>query len=180
MRTRVWLILPVMIFSFSCASVGGRTGDAIRVVDSVDLDRYTGVWYEIARLPNSFEKGLVCTTATYTVKEDGRITVVNEGRKGSAVGRKSRAVGTAWVVDPAEPAKLKVSFFWPFASDYWIIALDAEQYRYAVVAGLNRRFLWVLSREPFVEDSLYERLLDSARAMGFDTDALYRVPQVCD
>ena len=180
MRTRFWLVLPVLILGFSCATVGERTGGTIRVVESVDLDRYVGAWYEIARLPNSFEKGLVCTTATYTVTEDGRIRVVNEGRKESAAGKKSRAVGTAWVVDPAEPAKLKVSFFWPFASDYWIIALDRETYRYAVVASSNRRYLWVLSREPFMEESLYERLLDSARAMGFDTNALYRVPQVCD
>ncbi|MBN2325266.1 MAG: lipocalin family protein [Spirochaetes bacterium] len=175
-----WLLLPAALFLFSCASVADREGGAIRVVKRVDLDRYIGRWYEIARLPNSFEKGLVCTTATYSIKKNGKIGVVNEGRKGSSEGRSSRATGTAWVVDPEEPGKLKVTFFWPFASDYWIIALDSEEYRYAMVAGSDKKYLWILSREPVMDGRLYDELVESARMMGFETDLLYKVPQVCD
>jgi apolipoprotein D and lipocalin family protein len=180
MRDSRWLILPAALFFFSCASVADRRGGTVQVVARIDIDRYIGRWYEIARLPNSFEKGLVCTTATYSMKKNGKISVVNEGRKGSREGRASRATATAWVVDPAEPGKLKVSFFWPFASDYWIIALDTEEYRFAMVAGSDRKFLWILSREPVMEDRLYKELVESARMMGFDTDLLYKVPQVCD
>jgi len=180
MRNTRWLILPAVLMVFSCASVAQRESGTIRVVERVDLDRYVGMWYEIARLPNSFEKGLVCTTATYAVKNDGKVSVVNEGRKGSREGQVSRAVGTAWVIDPAEPGKLKVSFFWPFASDYWVIALDEDEYRFAMVAGSGRKFLWILSREPVMEDGLYDELVESARMMGFNTGSLYKVPQVCD
>jgi apolipoprotein D and lipocalin family protein len=180
MLNQRWLVLPAALFLFSCASIADRQGGTVRVVGRVDLDRYIGRWYEIARLPNSFEKGLICTTATYSIKKNGKISVVNEGRKDSVEGRVSRATGTAWVVDPKEPGKLKVSFFWPFASDYWIIALDSEEYRFARVAGPDRKFLWILSRGPVMEDGLYDELVESAQLMGFDTDSLYKVPQVCD
>jgi apolipoprotein D and lipocalin family protein len=160
--------------------VGERGGVAMQVVSSVDLNRYTGIWYEIARLPNSFEKGLVCTTATYTLKENGKIRVVNEGYRGSKEGKRSKATGTAWVPDPETPGKLKVSFFWPFSSDYWILELDEKEYKYAMVGGSSTKYLWILCREPDMDEEIYSDLIESARRMGFEVDRLYRVPQVCN
>jgi apolipoprotein D and lipocalin family protein len=180
MRSLKWFLVPVFIMPFACATVDHREGDTLQVVSRVDLNRYVGRWYEIARLPNNFEKNLVCTTATYTLKENGKIKVVNEGKRGSREGRPSRATGSAWVPDAGEAGKLKVSFFWPFSSDYWILHLDESDYGYAMVAGSSKRFLWILCREPMMDETLYTTLVESARQMGFQVDQLYRVPQVCD
>ena len=152
----------------------------MQAVSEVDLERYAGKWYEIARLPNSFEKGLVCTTAKYTLKDDGRVGVLNEGYRGSKEGGKSSANGTAWIPRPQEPGKLKVSFFWPFSSDYWILALDGKGYTYAMVGNPSRKYLWILCRQPVMDEDIYAALVESARSLGFPTDPLYRVPQDCD
>ena len=118
----------------------------------MDLARYAGKWYEIARLPNRFQRDCAAnTTATYTLRPDGKITVVNECRK--ADGRTKSAKGTARVADPKGPnTKLKVTFFWPFSGNYWIIDLDPE-YRWVVVGEPGRDYLWILSREPRLDEA---------------------------
>ncbi len=98
----------------------------------VDIEKYTGQWYEIARLPNSFERGLKCTTATYTLKKNGKIKVLNKGYSIEETGKVSTAKGSAWIPDPDYPGRLKVSFFWPFAGNYYIISLD-EKYENVLV-----------------------------------------------
>ena len=145
----------------------------VEVVPSVDLRRYAGKWYEIARLPNRFQRKCASdTTATYTLRPDGRITVVNECRE--IRGRLKSARGTARVASGKEPnTKLKVTFFWPFYGNYWIIDLDPE-YRWAVVGEPDRKYLWILSREPRLHQAIYSQILDRAKNQGYDLGPLMK------
>lgn len=145
----------------------------ITVVRHVDLDRYLGKWYEIARYPNRFQKACVASTAVYSLREDGSIRVLNECRKESLEGPFKRAEGKAWVVDETTQAKLKVQFFWPFRGDYWIIDLG-ENYEYAVVGHPKRKYLWILSRTPQMETEVYEAILERIIRNGYDPDRLIR------
>ena len=146
------------------------------VVERVELDRYAGRWYEIARYPNSFERGCVGVTADYTPQDDGRIEVVNTCFESSLDGPSRDIRGSARVVDDTTNAKLKVSFFWPFEGDYWIIDLD-EDYNYAVVGEPSRGFLWILSRTPQMDGQTYADIIESLPSFGYDPDRLELVPQ---
>ena len=145
------------------------------VVEKVDLSRYMGTWHEIARFPNRFQRGCTCTTATYSLRPDGKVAVVN--RCGTATGPAKQSQGWAKVVDPASNAKLKVTFFWPFFGDYWVLALDPD-YRHVLVGTPNRKYLWILAREPRLEESTYQALVARAAALEFDVARLARTP-VC-
>jgi apolipoprotein D and lipocalin family protein len=148
-----------------------RKGE-LEVVSSVDLSRYAGRWYEIARLPNRFEKKCAdSVTATYTLRSDEKVDVVNRCRK--ANGQYTTATGKAKVVDKKTNAKLKVTFFWPFYGDYWILDLGPN-YEYAVVGAPNRDYLWILSRTPQLDEQLYRRLLAEMSTRGFATDRMIR------
>jgi apolipoprotein D and lipocalin family protein len=139
----------------------------LAVVPNVDLSRYAGKWYEIAKYPNRFQRGCVGATAEYTLSDDGtRVEVVNRCRD-TGSGKERSVRGKARVVDPATNAKLSVTFFWPFSGDYWILALGAE-YEYAVVGTPDRKYLWFLARTPTIGDGLYGHLVDLARERGFD------------
>jgi len=153
-----------------------RTGDLPAVKD-VDLKRYAGTWYEIARLPNRFEKGLTHITATYTLGPNKKITVLNEGIKEGTEGERSSIRGRAWVPDPAEPGRLKVSFFLFFSSDYKIIALDKTEYQYAMVTSSSRDYLWILGRKPVMQQAVYDSLVAQAAQWRFETDKLIKVAQ---
>ncbi len=148
----------------------------LKTVEHVDVKRYMGIWYELARIPHRFERGLVGVTAEYSLLEDGKVRVVNRGRKGGLDGMERRAQGVAEVVDPETNAKLKVSFFWPFKGNYWIIELGSD-YEYAVVGDESREYLWILSRTPQMEAGVYDELLRRAREKGFDVSRLEKVPQ---
>jgi apolipoprotein D and lipocalin family protein len=155
-----------------------RAADAPQpeVVGSVDLDRYLGRWYEIASYPAWFQKNCTAVTADYSLREDGLIKVVNSCRKGSLDGKLKQAKGRAKVVDPASNAKLKVSFFWPFWGDYWIIDLDPD-YQWAVVGVPNRKYLWILSRTPTMDEALYDGIISRLEAQRYDSARLNRTPQ---
>jgi len=146
--------------------------------NKLDVNKYAGLWYEIARLPNTFEKGLDCTTANYTILENGKIEVKNKGRKVSKNNEISDITGTAWVPNPEFPAQLKVRFFWPFAGDYWVIALG-DNYEYALVGAPNRKYLWILGREKTMDEATYSKLVTLAKEKGFDTSLLERINQDC-
>lgn len=143
----------------------------------MDLKRYIGTWYEIARFPNSFQEGCVGTSATYTLREDGKINVLNQCRRGTLNGEISSAKGTAWVVDEKTNAKLKVSFFWPFSGHYWIIDLG-ENYEYAVVGHPDRKYLWILSRSLEMDEELYNRIIERLKLQLYDTSRLMKTLQV--
>jgi len=164
--------LLALLFLFGC-----KEEQKLDVVAKVDLQRYLGTWYEIARLPAKFENGCVGVTATYSLNEDGTIKVVNRCRLHKLDGELKEATGIARVCDLNTNAKLKVQFFWPFSGDYWIIEL-ANDYSYAVVGTPNRQYMWVLSRTPFMENALYNQIIERARAKGFDVDKLEKPVQI--
>ncbi len=173
------------LFAFALlASCGGppvNRDDAVPLaaVDHVDLERYLGRWYEIARFPNSFEKNCEGVTADYAQRDDGLISVTNTCRKGSPAGEEKAATGRARVVGAASNAKLKVSFFGPFWGDYWVIGL-AEDYSLALVGEPSGRYLWILSRTPTISDATRHEALTDLKAMGYNTDALYWTEQAQD
>ena len=147
----------------------------LKTVDQIDLARYVGKWYEIARYPNRFEKDCASdVTAEYTRRNDGKITVTNACRKADGKGKESK--GTAKVVDAKSNAKLKVTFFWPFSGEYWVIDLDPD-YKYAVVGEPDRKYLWVLSRTSELAPGVYKRILAKVRELGYEPAKLLKTPQ---
>lgn len=148
----------------------------LQTVPHVDLGRYVGTWYEIANFPQRFQRGCTATTATYILRSDGQIDVVNRCRKGSLEGPEKVARGRARVADFSTNAKLEVSFFWPFWGDYWIIDLGGS-YEYAVVGHPSRDYLWILSRTPTMEPDLYAAIVCRLQAQGYQTDHLQKTTQ---
>jgi len=153
--------------------VHGQTTAPPAIVERVDLQRYVGLWYEIAKIPNTFQRKCAAgTTAQYELREDGRIAVVNQCIKND--GEAIKAKGIAKIVDTKTNAKLKVSFvnllgwrlFW---GDYWIIGLD-ENYRWAVVGHPQRRYGWILSRTPTLEKPALVTVFDLLREQGYNPD----------
>ena len=174
-NTIVWSVITTMVLA-GMAAVERR--DELEVVRAVDLSRYAGRWYEVARLPNRFEKKCAdSVTATYTLRFDGKVDVVNRCRK--ANGTYATATGKAKVVDKKTNAKLKVTFFWPFYGDYWILDLGPN-YEYAVVGAPNRDYLWILSRTPQLDEQLYQRLLTEMATRGFATDRMIRTSHLSE
>ena len=167
-------IIPMLITG--CASREEQAMKQLQTVPFVDLNRYVGQWYEIARYPNRFQKGCVGSRATYTLRDDGKINVVNACYEGAPSGPLRSAKGKAWVVDTETNAKLKVSFFWPFSGDYWIIDLGQE-YEYAVVGHPKRTYLWILSRTPEMSEEVYESILMRLQNQQYDTAQLIRTGQ---
>lgn len=138
-------------------------------VAAVDLGRYAGRWYEIASFPMFFQRQCVGdTTAHYALDSDGRVAVTNRCRTESGF---DEATGNATVVEGSANGRLRVSFFWPFRADYWVIGLDPE-YRWAVVGNPNRKYLWVLSRTPQLAQPLLDAALASATQQGYDLQQL--------
>jgi lipocalin len=164
------LLLPLI----SCQTV-----KELPTVDQLDLTRYAGTWYEIARLPNRFEKGLECVSATYTLRDDGKITVENRGHSIEDHTKTSYIKGVAWVPDQTKPGQIKVRFFWPFAGRYWVIALGQE-YNYALVGDPSRKFLWVLAKNKDLDETIYLDLIKIAEEQGFEVDKVIRVKQDCN
>lgn len=153
-----------------------RTELPLRTVPYVDVKRYMGRWYEIARLPNPYQDGVVGVIAEYSQKEDGEILVRNLGRSGSLDADLTSSTADAWVVDESTNAKWHVQFVWPFKADYWIIDLD-EAYRYAVVGQPERERLWILSRTPTLPDDTLTAIYDRLRSNGYDPGQIERTPQ---
>ncbi|MEO3473972.1 lipocalin family protein [Roseomonas sp. CAU 1739] len=172
---RLLLALPLLLGA--CVTEPGPTTP--RTVGSVDLQRYVGNWFEVARFPTWFQdsSSLRCeaVTATYAARQDGRITVVNRCRNALSGGQERVAEGVAYSASPGND-RLRVSFFWPFYGDYWVIGLDPE-YRWAVVGAPGRDYLWVLSRTPQMAQADYDAAVGIAVREGFDTGRLQRTVQ---
>lgn len=146
-------------------------------VKYVDISRYVGRWYEIARFPHSFEKDLVGVTATYNLREDGKIDVLNQGYLKTLDGKLKQAKGKAKIPNPEENARLKVSFFLFFYADYFILELDEADYQYALIGSSSDKYLWILYRQPEMPSETYQMLLSKAQARGYDTEKLILVEQ---
>lgn len=163
-----------MVLLGACTHV--PAGPPLKTVSNVDLQKYLGTWYEIATIPAWFEKDCTAVTATYSLRPDGKIKVVNQCRKKTLDGPLNKIEGRAWIADGKDASKLKVSFFLWFAGDYWIIELDHD-YRYAVVGSPNRKFLWILSRAPSMDESLYQTLLQRIAGHGYDITKIHKILQ---
>lgn len=176
---RVIFLILILFFSSLFISCGVKEEkiDQLNPVAKVDLERYMGTWYEIARFPHKFEKNLVGVTATYVLKPNGKISVINQGFKNSLEGKKKTAKAFAKIPNPDYPSWLKVYFFWPFGADYLILELDREAYQYALIGSSSPNYLWILSRNPVMEPSTYNWLVNKAAERGYDISKLEKVPQ---
>lgn len=171
------LIATLALIVSGCAGMDRK--DTLPTVPFVDLNRYTGTWYEIARLPMWFQRHCVDSRTTYSTREDGRIGVRNECL--TDAGEHEHIEGIARVVDPQTNARLSVMFDNFFArlfgssrdGNYWILELDPE-YRTAMVGTPDRRYLWILSRTPQLDDTSYQQFVEQARQLGFPVSSLIR------
>jgi len=160
-----------LFFTLTLAACSTAPPDGLRPVTSFDLNRYLGQWYEIARLDHSFERGMSDVSANYQLQDDGSVKVINRGYDTQRQAWKD-AIGRAQFIGDSSTASLKVSFFGPFYGGYHVIALDQQNYRWALVAGPDRDYLWILAREKTLPAAIREQLLSQAQALGFATDKL--------
>ena len=165
-------LLPLL-----AALIVGCTGipDGLQPVSGFQLERYFGTWYEIARLDHSFERGLSDVSAVYAPRPDGGVSVLNRGFNPEKNEWKE-ALGKAVFIDDTQTGSLKVSFFGPFYGGYHIVALDPD-YRWSLVAGPSRDYLWILARDRQLSDTQKTALIKMAAGFGFDTDTLIWVSQ---
>ncbi len=162
------LLLLSLLFLAGCMGIPR----GVTVVDNFSLDRFLGIWYEVARIDNSFEKDLGQVSASYTAAGDGSVTVLNKGY--DAKKRELQTIeGRGVFVGDIHKGALKVSFFGPFYASYNIIALDKTGYRWAMVCGRDKAYFWILSREPEMDPRLLKELVVHAKLLGFDTDRLH-------
>ncbi len=175
-RLRNLLLLALMGYLFfGCNSQAKLVN--VETVENFEVQRFLGQWHEIARYPHSFEKDLVGVTANYSMREDGLIKVVNKGFKKSLQGPVKEAVGKAKIPDSSIPSKLKVSFFWIFYADYFVLELDQKNYQWAVIGSSSPKYLWILSRTPQMDEDQYKKLLELIQLRGYDLGKLERVLQ---
>lgn len=165
------IILFWSLLSFTCVY-----SQPLQTVTEVNLEKYTGTWYEIASYPQSFQKGCHCTTAKYTLSNKRFVIVENRCNRDSINGFQSYIKGKAFVQKNTGNAKLKVQFFWPFKGKYWIIDL-ADDYSYAVISHPNRKYLWILSRTKTINDEVYEQILNRLKSNGFDLTKIKKTIQ---
>ncbi len=165
--------IPILLFSVAIAA---HAQAPLQTVERVDLERYLGKWFEIASYPAWFARNCTGVTAEYSRREGSGIKVVNTCFKGSLDGKLKQAKGRARIADTETNAKLEVSFFGPFWGDYWIIDLDSD-YRWAVVGEPKRKYLWILSRTPTLDQEALDGILERLPDAGYDTGKLQSTPQ---
>ena len=171
---RIQALLAACLLCLGACSTAPPKG--VTAVTPFDIGRYEGKWYEIARLDHSFERGLSDVSATYRQQSDGSVEVINRGYDGKQ-GAWRQAVGRALFTGETIRASLKVSFFGPFYGGYHVVALDRERYRWAMVIGPNREYLWILGREKQLAADVRAQLLRQARELGVDAQKLIWVEQ---
>ena len=176
-RLKKWITifgLAIVVFSWAGAA---KSDSPLTVVDVVDLNRYLGMWYEIASYPSWFQKGCTGSTAEYSLLSDGKIQVINRCHKDSLEGPLKVSKGKAEVADIATNAKLKVWFFWPFKGNYWIIDLSPD-YQWVVVGEPSRKYLWILSRTPTMDEAVYQGVIERLPQKGYDPAGLRKTAQI--
>jgi apolipoprotein D and lipocalin family protein len=156
-----------MIFTLLFFNACSTPKAPLATVESVNINKYLGTWYEIARYEHFFEKGCSDISATYSLKENGEINVLNQCTKNAKL---SEAKGRAHAID-ASNAKLKVSFFWPFYGNYWILMLG-EAYEYAVIGEPTREYFWILSRSKTLDNETKELILSKLPSLGYEQEKL--------
>ncbi|MDG1709246.1 MAG: lipocalin family protein [Emcibacteraceae bacterium] len=174
--------MKIICLMFAAMGISGCASNVsnfakLETVKNVDLNRYTGDWFEIARIDHWFQKGCVNSQATYNIRSDGDIEVINKCKVVSADGKTKQSIGRAWVVDHKNNSKLKVQFplsgiKLPFlAGDYWIIELD-EDYKFVMIGEESREYLWILSRDKIMPKKTLALLINKAKTNGFHVDKL--------
>lgn len=161
------LFILIVILLTSCTGIP----EGITAVDGFEINRYLGTWYEVARLDHRFERGLDNISATYTLRGDGGVDVLNKGRD-IKTGGWNEVQGKAYFVEQPDKGRLKVSFFGPFYGGYNIFELDKKDYAYSMVAGPDRSYFWILSRTKKLPEATLQALIDRAKTLGFATDKL--------
>jgi apolipoprotein D and lipocalin family protein len=172
----LFFLIATGVMMFGCIIHDGSGQPPPETVQYVDLERYAGEWYEIARYPNRFQQNCPASKATYSLLPNGKVKVLNECWDRGYRKVLRSVTGKARVVDAQSNARLKVTFFWPFSGDYWIIGLG-DDYEYAVVGHPDRKYLWILSRNPEMEEELYGRISDDLKKQGYDPARLIRRKQ---
>lgn len=167
----------LVALAMASASLWAETKKPLDLVPALDLQRYLGRWYEVARYQHGFEKTLVGATAEYALSADCKVSVLNLGFKKTLDGKYTDVKAVAWRPNDAVPGALKVKFFGLFTSDYLVFGLDDVDYQWALVGNNNRKYLWFLSRAPEVAPELLEKMKGMAEAQGYDLSKLYIVPQ---
>jgi len=175
-KTLKFLPIIALLFTLGCSNSNAQDMINTDNIKKIELEKYLGTWYELARYDHSFERGLVGVTANYSMRDDGKIKVLNKGFKNTLDGELSEAVGKAKIPDLNQTGKLKVSFFWFFYGDYYVMELG-ENYEWAIIGSSSPKYLWILSRTPQIDADLYEELLQKIRARGYDTQKLIKVDQ---
>ncbi|MEY3879841.1 MAG: hypothetical protein RIQ94_636 [Pseudomonadota bacterium] len=170
---KLFILLVLMIpLLFGCTGIP----EGIKAVDGFEVNRYLGTWYEIARLDHRFERGLNKISATYSLRPDGGVKVINKGWN-EAKGKWEEAEGKAYFIDQPDQGRLKVSFFGPFYGGYNIFDLDKKDYSYAMISGPDKSYFWILSRTKQLPKATLESLIQEAKLAGFETDKLIFVNQ---
>ena len=164
------LILLLMLVLAGCVGIP----EDVRPVDNFEVERYLGRWYEIARLDHSFEHGLSRVTADYSMRRDGGVRVINRGYS-ELNDNWEEAEGKAYFVKTPDIGYLKVSFFGPFYGAYIVFELDHQSYQYALISGPDKSYLWILARNPHLDEDIKDTLIAKATKLGFDTNNLIYV-----
>lgn len=166
-------ILVICLLLSGCYDGPVGNANVPQPAKAVDLTRYVGRWYEIARYENGFEKGCEGVTADYIARDDGLIGIINTCRQGAVDGTVTTADGKAKIVEDSNNAKLKVSFFGPFyVGDYWVLD-RADDYSWSIVGEPSGRYLWILSRKPVLAGKQMNTLIAKVKAMGYDTSMMH-------
>lgn len=171
-------LFVLLVFSSLVTALLTVTKPPLKVVPEVELQRYLGKWYEIATIPQRFQKGCVCVTAEYSLNSNGAVKVVNSCRKGNQDGAFRQITGVARVFAGSNNAKLRVSFFRPFWGDYWIVGLDPK-YQWAIVSNSKGTTCWILARTLQIDEKLYADLVEQCRVKGIGVSQLVKTPQDC-
>lgn len=171
-KTTIAMMISITLL-FSCATerIKGRT-------EKINFSLYQGTWYEIARLPNSFEDGLKCISATYSYNEEGMLLLTNKGVNKNNPEDIKTLSGRAWIPDPEHPEKLKVQFVWPVTTDYWLVHIDNDK-GYALIGTPSRKHLWFLSRSDSIPQPDMMELIRIAAKNEFRTEGLIFVEHSC-
>lgn len=165
---KLWIVL--LAFLTGCLEIP----EGVQPQKHFELNRYLGTWYEIVRLEHRFEKGMEGISATYSMREDGGVRVLNKGYRVKEQEWKE-AEGKAYFVDDPKTAHLKVSFFGPFYGSY--IVLDTDYESYTMITSNDKSYFWILARTPKLEENVLNRLIGKAKTLGFDTESLIYVDQ---
>lgn len=164
-------VMGMVIFAGVQPTVWAEDLPPVRTVEKVDIQKYMGLWYEIARYPTRFQKNCYKATAEYALLENGDVRVTNRCRRDGPDGEIKQSVGKAWLDDRVNFTKLRVQFFWPFHGAYWVIDLG-KNYEYAVVGEPDREYLWILSRTPTLPEKVYQGILTRLKEQHYDVSKL--------